>query len=960
VSFEPVAGGFPVADGGRCAPLLADPGDWPGVSRAVRDLQADVGRVCGLEPALLRAPGAAEAVIVVGTLGRSVFVDRLAGEGRIDAARIRGAWESWLTQVVEHPFPGVGRALVIAGSDKRGTIYGAYDLSEQMGVSPWYWWADVPVTPRARIFVAPAPDVRGPPAVRYRGIFLNDEAPELTNWVRAKYGLAPARKDPPVPEGVADYGHEFYRRIFEVLLRLRGNYLWPAMWNNAFNEDDPADAALADEYGIVMGTSHQEPMLRAQKEWDRRYGDTLGHWNYARNPDVLQAFWREGVRRNRLFESIYTLGLRGANDTEMAPGGPAANRAMLEGIVRTQREILRQEVDPDLARVPQLWCLYKEVQGYYEAGMRAPDDVTLLWADDNWGNLRRLPTREERARAGGAGIYYHFDYVGDPRNYKWIDTNPLPKVWDQLSLAAAQGASRVWIVNVGHFKGYERPTEFFLRMAWAPSRWGPGGAEEFVRLWAQREFGPENAPEAARLAGLLAMLNGRRKPEMLEPGTYSLVNYREADRVLAQCASLATEAETLEARLPPAQRDAFYEMVAFPAKATHLVNALYVAAARNALYARQGRASAAAMAREARRLFQADLALMAFYNTAFAAGRWAHFMDQPHIGYTGWNDPPANSLGAIGLVEPAAPRGAGLGVAVEGSDEAWPGAGEEPALRRFDSVNRQGQYVDVFDRGEEPFSYTIRTSQPWIVVGERDGTTGRGDARHLVTIDWAAAPVGGSRGTLRIDGAGASVEVAVEIRKDPEVTRESLRGFAEDQGVVSIEPEHFWAETDQPHSRWTRIAGYGRTLSGMRADAPVDTPAATPGLDAACLEYRFYLFGAGPIAVEATAGPTLNFRPGGALRYAFAIDDEAPRIVTLVPADFSVATHHREWEKVVGDNARTVRSAHPTVRAGYHVLRVWAVDSGVVLQRLLVDAGGLRPSYLGPPESFCGMARRER
>src|SRR5208283_1231276 len=317
---------------------------------------------------------------------------------------------------------------------------------------------------------------------------------------------------PPVPEGIANYGHEFYARIFEVLLRLRGNYLWPAMWSNAFNEDDPANAAMADEYGIVMGTSHQEPMLRAQKEWDRRYAQTLGHWNYALHPDVLQAFWREGVHRNRGFESVYTLGLRGANDTEMAPGGPAAHRAMLEGIVGIQREILRQEVNPDLTRVPQAWCLYKEVQEYYEAGMRVPDDVTLLWADDNWGNLRRLPTPEERARAGGAGIYYHFDYVGDPRNYKWIDTNPLPKVWDQLSLAAKYGADRLWIVNVGHFKGYERPMEFFLRMAWAPSRWGPDASEEFTRLWAEREFGPQHAAEIARLAERLSKLNGRRKP----------------------------------------------------------------------------------------------------------------------------------------------------------------------------------------------------------------------------------------------------------------------------------------------------------------------------------------------------------------------------------------------------------------------------------------------------------------
>ena len=951
ISFEPIPGGFPLADGGRAAPLLVDAGDWPGVVRVVGDLQADFERVSGSRPPLLREPAGAPAVVIVGTIGRSSFVDQLVREGRIDVSRIRGKWESWLTQVVEHPFPGVERALVIAGSDKRGSIYGAYDLSEQIGVSPWYWWSDVAAIPHTRIFADPKGDAHGPPVVKYRGIFLNDEAPDLTNWVRAKFGTAQASASPPVPQGVANYGHEFYARIFEVLLRLRGNYLWPAMWNNAFNEDDPGNAALADEFGVVMGTSHQEPMLRAQKEWDRRYGKTLGSWNYAKEPYVLQGFWREGVRRNRLFESIYTLGLRGANDTEMAPGGPAANRAMLEGIVQTQRDMLREEVDPDLGRVPQMWCLYKEVQEYYQEGMRVPEDVTLLWADDNWGNLRRLPGLGERARSGGAGIYYHFDYVGGPRNYKWVDTDPLPKVWDQLTLAASYGADRIWIVNVGHFKGYERPTEFFMRMGWAPSRWGPDGAEEFTRLWAGREFGPEHAAEIARMAGRLAKLNGRRKPELLRPGTYSLVDYGEADRVVAEYASLDAEARDLLGRLPKSQRDAFYELVAFPAQATSQVNALYVAAARNGLYARQGRASAGTMAGAVRALFKEDRDLMEFYNTAFAGGRWAHFMDQVHIGYTAWNDPPANTLASLTLEEPPAAAGAKLGVAVEGSELAWPGAEGTPALPRFDSVNRQRQSIEVFDRGSVPFGYSIRASQPWIVVRETAGTAGPADRRHSVEIDWAAAPEGIATGSIRISGADESVDVAVETLRDP-VPQESPRGFVEDRGVVSIEPEHFSSNRAQTNSRWTRVADYGRTLSGMRAEVPVDAEAAVPGAGAGCLEYPFYLFGAGTITVEAVLGPTLNFLPGRALRYGVAIDEEEPRVVTAVPGNFSMKDGRQEWERVAGDNARTVRSDHWVGRPGRHTLRIWAVDPGVVLQKLIIDAGGLRPSYLGPVESL--------
>ena len=377
---------------GSAASLVVASSDWPGVQRAARDLQSDIERVTGVKPALAGSmPGSsatqtARTVILAGTIGRSPQIDDLIARGKLNVTEVKGKWESFVIATLDKPLPGVDRALVIAGSDKRGTIYGIYEVSQQIGVSPWYWWADVPVAHRDLLAVRAGRHVWGEPAVRYRGIFLNDEAPDLSNWIRAKFGeVAVSSGNPPIPSGVANYGKAFYTRLFELLLRLRGNYLWPAMWSNAFNEDDADNARLADEYGIVMGTSHQEPMLRAQKEWDRRFQKTLGSWNYAKQPDVLEDFWREGVRRNRNYESIITIGLRGANDTEMAPGGPEANRALLENIVARQREILRTEVNADITKVPQLWALYKEVQEYYEHGMRVPDDVTLLWAEDNWG-----------------------------------------------------------------------------------------------------------------------------------------------------------------------------------------------------------------------------------------------------------------------------------------------------------------------------------------------------------------------------------------------------------------------------------------------------------------------------------------------------------------------------------------------------------------------------------------------
>jgi hypothetical protein len=323
---------------------------------------------------------------------------------------------------------------------------------------------------------------------------------------------------------VANFGHEFYTKLFELLLRLKGNYLWPAMSNNAFNEDDPENPRLADEYGIVMGSSHQEPMIRAQKEWDRRYLRTIGNWNYLKNPKVIEAFWREGIMRNKNYESIFTIGLRGENDTEMGPGGPAANKTLLGKIVGVQRKIISEVIDPDVTKVPQLWCLYKEVQDYFNAGMRVPDDVTLLWAEDNWGNISRLPTSEERKRSGGAGIYYHFDYHGGPRSYQWINTNPIAKIWDQMSLAKQYGADRIWIVNAGHFKGYEFPIEYFLKLGWNTEKLKNDNIKEYTRLWAAREFGGEFSEKIAGIISNYTKFNGRRKPELLEPSTYSLIN----------------------------------------------------------------------------------------------------------------------------------------------------------------------------------------------------------------------------------------------------------------------------------------------------------------------------------------------------------------------------------------------------------------------------------------------------
>ena len=962
VQTSPASGSFPIVEKNSTATICVASNDFAGVLRAAGDLQADITRVTSrkLELLLASQPKAGPNLILIGTIGKSAIIDDLIRAKKINTSKIAGKWESFFLQVVPKPFPGIAHALVICGSDKRGTIYGIYDLSEQIGVSPWYYWADVPPPRHAELFVRAGKYAQGPPSVKYRGIFLNDEAPDLSNWVREKFGAVPG-----LP-GVANYGRGFYTNLFELMLRIRANYLWPAMWNNAFNEDDPENPRLADEYGIVIGTSHQEPMLRAQKEWDRGLGKQYGNWNYnqTNQQPVLQQFWREGIRRNKSFESIITLGLRAENDS-----GTPIGKDLTEQIVSVQRKILQEEMNPDLTQVPQMWCLYKEVQGFYNQGLRVPDDVTLLWAEDNWGNLRRVPGADERHRSGGAGVYYHFDYHGGPRSYQWINTSPIPKIWDQLTLAKQYGADRIWVVNVGHFKGYEFPMEFFMHLAWNTSRWTNENLDEYTHLWAQREFGsgtgvppvrmqkyktaashfqPTIADTIARLVSTYTKFNGRRKPELLDANTYSLVNFGEFEKVVDDYESLARQAKVTSEELPVERRDAFYELVLFPIKACAQLNAMYLAAAKNELYAKQGRASANQFAAQTRELFAAETNLMDSFNQRFAGSKWDHFMDQPFIGYVSWNEPRQNNLRALHLSETRVPDAAAMGVAVEGSPDAFTNG--NATLPQFDVFNQQHRWVDVFNRGKTQFDFAVTASEPWIALNEAHGSIEK-DKRLWVDIDWTRVLNGTAHGIIKISGAGSEVTVAVDAFNPAEPTRASLQGFVEGDGCVSMEAEHFTRKTNAGANRWIRIPDYGLTLSAMRSDGPPDAQA-TPGKDSPCLEYRMYLFHAGSVDVQSTVGPTLNFIPGRPLRYAIAFDDETPQVITIVPADFNAQNGNRDWEESVRSNCRRIKSSHSLAKAGYHTLKIWMIDPGVALEKIVVNSGGIRPGCLGPPESF--------
>ena len=625
------AGRFSLIRDGVPAAVVTDPADLPGVRIAAETLREDFARVCGV-----KAPAQGARVIYAGTKD-SPLIKRIASEGRIDTSALNGQYETYILRVTDE-------MVIIAGADMRGTIYGIYEVSEQMGVSPWYDWADVPVPRSTDLSLAAGTYTVPQPGVRYRGIFLNDEAPCLTSWVKNTYGT--------------NYGdHRFYARVFELLLRLRANFMWPAMWDWAFYADDPENSRTADEMGIIMGTSHHEPMARNHQEWARRRGSS-GPWDYTANKKVLSQFFTEGIQRAKDTEDLITIGMRGDGDASLGKlGEEAAYIKLLETIIKDQRKIIRKVTGKPAEQRPQVWALYKEVQQYYDLGLRVPDDVTILLSDDNWGDVRKLPTAAERKRKGGWGLYYHVDYVGAPRNSKWLNVTPIQNMWEQLQLTWAYGVDKIWVLNVGDLKPMEYPIDLFLAMARNPEAITVDNLADHTRAFCAAAFGDDQADEAARILNLYCKYSGRTTAEMMDARTYDLPS-GEFRQVRDDFVRLEAEALRQFLSLKPEYKDAYRELILFPVQALANIYEMYYAQAMNLALAGRKDPAANTWADEVERTFARDAVLMKEYNKDIAGGKWDGMMTQKHIGYFMWNDNfPADRLPRVERVEDTAPGG---------------------------------------------------------------------------------------------------------------------------------------------------------------------------------------------------------------------------------------------------------------------------------------------------------------
>lgn len=948
ISTSPGPGRFGLAG----APVLVDDADYAGVVRVAGDLRADIHRVTSADVSARRDP------IIVGTIGHSPTLDRVIARGKLDVSSIKGKWETTIEQVVDNPLPGVRRAFVIAGSDQRGTIYGAYDVSRNIGVSPWYFWDDVPVAHHDNVYALPGRHIQGTPAVKYRGFFINDENPDTGTWAPAHFGPG---KAPGYPGGL---NANYYATVFETMLRLKANYLWPAVWGRAFAEDDPANHATASAYGVVMGTSHEAPMMRGIEEWNRHavngtdpYGGN-GVWSYRQNKDAIEAYWRDGAERMRDqdIEGVITLGMRGNGDVSL-PDGDGID--LMSSIIDSQREILKET---GLIDRPQVQTLYKEVQRYWDQGYRPPDDVTVVFCDDNWGNMRKLPDPSLPKRSGGYGMYYHFDYVGDGRNYKWADTANLTNTWEQLHRAYASGVDRLWVANVGDLKNEELPTQFFLDYAWNPAALPVSKLGEWTRRYAAESFGTRLAPAIAKILDEYGHLQSRRKPELLnrritvdpakdittDPSAvvyddqqtpFSLTDYNEMNRVTDQWLALAAATERLKRQVPAAWQDAFYQLVYYQVKDTAIVYDLRRAEFTNIAYATQGRAATNALADRAEALFAQDQAMSDYYNNTLAGGKWHDWQLQPKIGYGNvarygpnapWQQPELNNVALPDEIFPylrrlEVPAAPSMGVALDGGS-----ATTLPELSPWQSQSQQ--YIEVYNKGTTPFPYQISSGAPWLTVSHAAGAV-TDQVRSLVSVDWRRAPRGTRSVPITITGAGSTVTVQAPVNNP------ALRphGFLEANGYVAIEADHYSHKTGD----WQLLPGIGKTGNGLNPQAA-----------GARLDYTLTLTSTGPVNVSAYLSPRNNVRPGDGVKYAVSIDGETPQVVNVTKATgANDTTMNRQWARNTSQNINVTSTTHTIATAGKHTLTFWAVDPTVIVQRLVVDTGGVKYSYLGPPES---------
>jgi hypothetical protein len=895
----------------------------------------------------------ADADIIIGTVGQSEAIDKLVSDGKIDVSDIEGKWECFKIQVVDD-------TLVIAGSDRRGTIYGIYDLSEKIGVSPWYYWADTPIGQADALYInLNNPYTEGEPSVKYRGIFMNDEM---------------SFKNRAVEKGDTDLS-DTYTHIYELILRLKANYMWPAMQEvtPSFHAN-PVNAENADKYGIVMGASHCEMLMRNnvkelkpfEEKWTsenpektlyiKDFGGLSGEQAYVytdTNPDTgekvynkefLHDYWKESLETYGSYDNLYNIGMRGMHDEAWSPVGVSTveeKAALQEEIITMQRGLIQEVLGKKAEEVPQMFIPYKEMQEVYDSGMNIPDDVTLMWTDDNYGYIRQLPTDENRSREGGAGIYYHISYHGNPNSYLWLCTTPLAQIREEMVKAYDNNAKQVWVANVGDIKPGERQIEYFLDLA-RNINTKDTDLQEYTAEKAKRDYQmtDEQAAEYGRMAVEFDKLSFARKPEIFANNLFNLTGYGdEGEKYVKKYEELTARCESLYDETNESAKPSLFEMLLYPLRSCYNTAKKYIYADKSNSYFAAGRgASVNKYAEESDNSYSVIVRDTDTYNSMFNK-KWNKIMD-PFQNY--WS-PRFGSMNAI------VSKTISTSTAECGNYTRMNWSHEN---LDFSAYSTDTRFVDIYNTGIGSFEYRITADKDWVKINKTGGTVYTDD-RVWIGVDKDKAQSGINTATLAVEriSDGEVVErdsAVITFNNNSSVLGEKT--YAEADGYVSIEAEHFSNAVGINDYKWQIEKDFGRSGDSLKAYPNHGICSENPTMDnTAYVEYNAYFENTGNFDVDIYRIPTLNER--GSVRFAIGVDDNAPTIVTGTNK-YSGASGNDNWSKGVMNNNETLTTKLDITTAGEHKIRLYMIDTGVIIDKIVVTTGEKQATYFGAEESY--------
>lgn len=934
------ASNFPLYSDGKACNIYIDASDYEVVKKVTDLFAEDIARVTGVK-GHVSAPKSIKGkeAVIIGTLGRNKFIDNLVNQHKLDVSAIQNGWEQYIIKVVDNPCKGVDRALIIAGCDRRGTAYGTFALSEAMGVSPLYWWSDIPVKRQNALYLETSEYISKAPTVKYRGIFINDEGWGITPWAAKTFD----------PE-LGDIGPKTYAKVCELILRMKGNMLAPAMHpgSGAFNKY-PENKVVADSYGIVMTSSHCEPLLfNNVTEW---FKESMGDWNYITNKEGINKVLDKRISENCPYENFYTLAMRGIHDAGLVGVPKEREVSLVEEVLNDQRNILTKYIREDIDSIPQLFVPYKEVMDIYERGLKVPEYTTLVWPDDNFGYIKRLSNKEERMRKGGSGVYYHISYCGEPHDYLWINTTPSTLIYEEMRKAYDTGADRYWLLNVGDIKPGELGMKFFLDMAWDIHSFNFDNAYDFDAEFLASVFGAKYKQDLSDIMNAYYLLGFQHKPEAMGWGyewnnhhdreriidtDFSFINYNEAEARMKEYDRIANKSEKILNSLPEAYKAAFYELVFYPVKGAALMNKKMLTAQQNRWYARQGRAATNLYAKKA----QAYHDSLNYYTDKFNSllnGKWNHMMSvTPGWTATYQNMPPVETLDAV--------QGEDMQIFIPGQDCTY-GMSTVKVLPCINPYTKKNSFIELYNRGNKAFGWKATAKDAWILLSKTAGKTSLQD-RITVSVDWTKVPVGTDiTGEVEITSGGKTLTVYVPVFNPQSPSVAQLQGmYVEDNGCVSINAGKFHRKVENDQVKICSVKGLGYENDCVQLGEAAQSVSHMGSTDKTPkAEYDFYTFNGGNATVYVYALPLFPVDSKHDTRYGIMIDDGMVQWMTTSAKEYS-----SQWRLNVFRNSAVSVINMNVGTPGKHTFKLFCADPGMIIQKIVIDFGGMKRSYLGP------------